>query len=144
MKYIFYILYRYYISGRWEYTPFFRAACLFGAIIFLNLFALAFATGAPKYIAANYSDRNLLPIICISGYITIITMLYVFVKEKDMSRPGYCKRYKVSHGWFMLLYILFSFVLFGTVVMSELNLNFKKNEYPQDIIIFDEVKEIKE
>ncbi len=139
MKYYFYIFYRYYNSQRWEHVPFLQTALVSATVIIMNFFTLALISGIPKYIFANYSDTNLLPLIYPLGYVLMVALFYTLVKEKDMAKPAYQKRYKSRHGWFMILYIIISIAALLTVGMSEYNPNYKKNQYPPDEIIFKSV-----
>tara|TARA_B100001105_G_C22265084_1_gene388500 strand:- start:395 stop:823 length:429 start_codon:yes stop_codon:yes gene_type:complete len=141
MKYVFYILYRYYSTRKWEDTPFSQTVFILGTMLFLNLFTVAVALGIREYIAKNGIDSNLIPVTIIVVYTIIIAVLYIFIKQKDMARPEYYKRYKSRHGWLMALYVIISITMLPVVAMSMQNPKHRKAEFPPDEIIYKEIRD---
>jgi len=141
MKYVFYILYRYYSTKKWEYTPFSQTVFILGTMLFLNMGTVAVALGIRDYIAKNGIDSNVLPVTIIVVYTIIIALLYIFIKQKDMARPEYYKRYKSRHGWLMALYVIISITMLPVVTMSKQNPKHRKTEFPPDEIIYKEIRD---
>lgn len=118
MRYILYILYRYYDKNSTKNIAYESAILALLLILFLNFFALAIFFDFNFY--QNILRGKSKPMRYILIFILYILPCYLIiskiVRKKEMNDKKLSIQYKSIHGWLMFFYIVFSVIILIIVI----------------------------
>lgn len=113
MRKIIYILYRYYSDGLTNSAAYYKSIFIILFLLFINIFTLVLMLNLDDVLnllkGTEKMTQYLIFFICylVPGYL----ILSRAVKMNDLKNIDLENNYKKQHGWFLVLYIVFSILL---------------------------------
>ena len=132
--YILYIFYQYYGNNKWESIPLERSKMIVSFLLNINVLTFGIIL-LPDYTVNKYFAYWF--VICPVLYL----LMSILVRTKNVVTSKNILRYKSSHGWLIVLYLILSFVFFGAAIASDYNPNYRlQNSDPPPVERFTEHK----
>lgn len=119
MKYILFILFRYYSNESNKLAAYVQSMSILLAVLAINIFTILLifeSTYLLDSLHGDRVDRYLIILLCyvVPGYLIIFSL----VKIKDLERMELENRYKKIYGILVLWYIILSFVAFFAITVA--------------------------